>query len=139
MSEQLPNGELEKFLNLAMRSGLLQSAGLAGAFERFQRQPNLLAKSDSIVGGFCEFLTQEGILTRWQCDKLREGRYKGFFLDNLKLLRHVGCVGQCAMYEADDTLQKRRVVLRVYPPTVVPRKDGKPHYEIVDEKESRGE
>ena len=33
-------------------------------------------------------LITAGLLTRWQCDKLLEGKHKGFFLGKYKLLGH---------------------------------------------------
>jgi serine/threonine protein kinase len=60
-------------------------------------------------------LVAAGLLTRWQCDKLLEGRHKGFFLGKYKLLDLLGSGGMSSVYLAEHVLMQRRVAIKVLP------------------------
>ena len=64
-------------------------------------------------------LIDAGLLTKWQCDKLLEGRHKGFFLGKYKLLDHLGTGGMSSVYLAQHTLMRRNVAIKVLPQTRV--------------------
>ena len=58
-----------------------------------------------------EHLIENGIITQWHADKLKNGKYKGFFLDKYKLLGHLGTGGMSSVYlaESKSTSQKRAI------------------------------
>ncbi len=60
-------------------------------------------------------LVEAVLLTRWQCDKLMEGRHKGFFLGKYKLLDHLGTGGMSSVYLAEHVRMQRRVAIKVLP------------------------
>lgn len=60
-------------------------------------------------------LVSAGLITRWQCDKLLEGRHKGFYLGKYKLLGHLGSGGMSNVYLAEHVLMQRRVAIKVLP------------------------
>ena len=60
-------------------------------------------------------LVDAGLLTRWQADRLLEGRYKSFFLGKYKLLGHLGAGGMSQVYLAEHALMHRRVAIKVLP------------------------
>ncbi|HZZ71464.1 MAG TPA: serine/threonine-protein kinase [Pirellulales bacterium] len=60
-------------------------------------------------------LIEAGLLTRWHCDKLLDGKHKGFFLGKYKLLTHLGTGGMSSVYLAENTLINRRVAVKVLP------------------------
>jgi len=60
-------------------------------------------------------LVESGLVTRWQVDRLLEGRYKGFFLEKYKLLGHLGTGGMSSVYLAEHVLMHRRVAIKVLP------------------------
>jgi serine/threonine protein kinase len=60
-------------------------------------------------------LVESRLLTRWQADRLLEGRYKGFFLGKYKLLGHLGTGGMSSVYLAEHALMHRRVAIKVLP------------------------
>lgn len=103
----------EKFLDFVRRSGLvdeqrldgvlseLNVAGISAAGEDFQPIANAL------IG--------QGLLTRWQCDRLAEGRYKGFLLGKYRLLDHLGSGGMSAVYLGEHIHMGRRVAIKVLP------------------------
>ncbi len=64
---------------------------------------------------FATYLVESGRLTQWQCDKLKAGRYKGFFLGKYRLLGYLGSGGMSSVYLADHELMNRRVAIKVLP------------------------
>jgi serine/threonine-protein kinase len=60
-------------------------------------------------------LVEAGLITRWQADRLLEGRHKGFFLGKYKLLGHLGSGGMSSVYLAEHVLMQRRVAIKVLP------------------------
>jgi serine/threonine-protein kinase len=60
-------------------------------------------------------LVRLGLLTRWQADRLLEGRHKGFFLGKYKLLDHLGTGGMSSVFLAEHVLMQRRVAIKVLP------------------------
>lgn len=69
--------EWDNFLGLIVASGLL---GLPQVVDAINESG---ARDVAALG---KHLIATKLLTVWQCNKLRDGRYKGFFLDNYKLL-----------------------------------------------------
>ncbi|MBX9789251.1 MAG: serine/threonine protein kinase [Pirellulales bacterium] len=61
-----------------------------------------------------EFI-RRGLITRWQADKLLEGRYKGFFLNKYKLLSLLGTGGMSSVFLAENVLMQKRVAVKVLP------------------------
>ena len=60
-------------------------------------------------------LVRRGALTKWQADKLLQGRHKGFFIGRYRLLSLLGKGGMSAVYLAEHTLMRRRCAIKVLP------------------------
>lgn len=56
-----------------------------------------------------------GLLTRWQCDNLLDGKHKGFRLGNYRLMRKLGRGGMSTVYLARHALMKREAAIKVLP------------------------
>ena len=67
--------------------------------------PNELAK----------LLQQHELVTRWHCDKLLQGKYRGFFLGKYKLLGHLGTGGMSSVYLAEHTKMHDKRAIKVMP------------------------
>jgi len=101
----------ERFLEMVQKSKLVEHDRLAKALAEIKQG----ASAEEIENSefLAEKLIQAGLLTRWQCDKLLDGRHKGFFLGKYKLLGHLGTGGMSSVYRAHDQLLDRKVALKV--------------------------
>jgi hypothetical protein len=70
------------------------------------------------------------VLTDWQCNKLRQGKWKGFWLDNFCLLTDLDKNDMERTYLAQEWPSGRRVHLVVTPPNIKPWVDGNPIYRV---------
>ena len=61
-------------------------------------------------------LVASGLLTNWQVAKLREGKHKGFFIDDLLLLDFLKSSKQFITHLARDRKRNLLVKVRIYPP-----------------------
>jgi serine/threonine-protein kinase len=104
---------LDRFLVLVERSGLVERDRLADVIGEWRRQAPPGRWDDAHTCG--EHLVQAGLLTTWQCQKLLEGRHRGFYLGNYKLLDHLGSGGMSNVYLAEHVLMQRRVAIKVLP------------------------
>ncbi len=105
--------KVENFLELVRRSSLVDKDRLDRAVDEFKQQNGGEPFTDSEA--LAERFIKAGLLTKWQCDKLLEGRHKGFFLGKYKLLGHLGTGGMSSVYLAEHTLLSRRVAIKVLP------------------------
>jgi serine/threonine-protein kinase len=103
----------DAFIDLLRRSGLVDKARLNGFLLKFKEQNEgvPIANAEAIVVQ----LIEAGLITRWQAEKLLEGRYKGFFLGKYKLLDHLGVGGMSSVYLGEHVLMQRRVAIKVLP------------------------
>ena len=101
------------FIELVNRSKLLSENQVAKAIDlaRTENDGKIPREVDQLV----EFFIAQGLLTRWQCDKLMAKKYKGFFLGNYKLLGHIGTGGMSSVYLAEHTLMRRARAIKVLP------------------------
>jgi serine/threonine protein kinase len=107
----MANMKVDKFLDLVRRSGLIEKEQLNHVLAEMKAEGAPLDDAQSVA----ERLIEVGLLTRWQADKLLEGRHKGFFLGKYKLLGHLGRGGMSSVYLAEHTLMERRVAIKVLP------------------------
>ncbi len=104
---------VDTFLDLVRRSGLVENDQLDDVLLDLKQQADGRDLDD--VDFLAEKLVEADLLTRWQCDKLLEGRHKGFFLGKYKLLGHLGTGGMSSVYLAEHVLMQRRVAIKVLP------------------------
>lgn len=103
---------VEQFLDLVLRSQLVERDRL----QKFLAQlPPEVNKSTLTAEEMAEHLCRAELLTRWQSQKILEGRYKGFFLGKYRLLDHLGTGGMSSVYLAEHVLMQRRVAIKVLP------------------------
>ena len=105
--------KVDNFLDLVRRSELVERERLNRVLLELKKQAGKepITDTDYVAGR----LVDAGLITRWQCNKLVEGRHKGFFLGKYKLLDHLGTGGMSSVYLAEHVLMQRRVAIKVLP------------------------
>lgn len=101
---------LDKFIEVVRRSNLVEKDLLTRALTEIKAAGGLEG-AEAVANA----LIERGLITRWQADKLLEGKHKGFFLGKYKLLGHIGRGGMSSVYLAQHTLMERRVAIKVLP------------------------
>ncbi len=94
-----------EFLAVAEKSKLLHPVALEpyrGAVDRY-------ATADELAAA----MTAEGLLTKFQADHLRQGKWQGFFLGTYKMLEKIGSGGSAVVYLAEHVRLKQRVAIKV--------------------------
>ncbi len=81
----------DEFAKLLASSGIATNHDAASWLELFRTQRRSMGVAKNGVEEFCGFLISEGHVTGWQCEKLKAGKWKGFFFeDRYLLLEQVG-------------------------------------------------
>jgi len=101
----------ESFLAVVKKSGLIEPERLKQLLEEFRAQGISVDQSQAIA----EALTERGLLTKWQADKLLHGKSRGFFLGKYRLLSLLGKGGMSSVYLAEHVLMRRRCAIKVLP------------------------
>jgi serine/threonine-protein kinase len=104
---------IDQFLDLLRRSSLVDKNALQTALHALKKTASAEEFGDTDF--VANHLVEIGMITRWQADKLLEGRHKGFFLGKYKLLDHLGTGGMSSVYLAEHLLMQRRVAIKVLP------------------------
>src|SRR5262245_13372623 len=105
---------IDRFVELVVRSGLATQVQVKELIDQFQAsQPSTEKSADIEAVG--KYLVARECLTEWQCEKLRQGKFKGFYLHNYLFLDHLGKDANFAYYKARDTRDGKLVRLTVTP------------------------
>jgi serine/threonine protein kinase len=101
----------ESFVTVVEKSGLVDPPRLAKALAAFEAaggdRADPIAVSEHLIG--------QNSITRWQAEKLLQGKHKGFFLGKYRLLSLLGRGGMSSVYLAEHTLMRRRCAIKVLP------------------------
>jgi hypothetical protein len=110
---------LDAFLATLNASGLLPNgcAAALGAFRASDLSQGSIAGSAQAFG---DYLVSQGLLTRWQCDRILEGRHIGFFVEQYKIVSFVRCEETHTVYLAEDPATGSRVHVLATPPPCLP-------------------
>jgi len=103
----------DQIFELLEKSGLIAADSLTKALADFETEVGPEGKGDGAK--FLEYLLRVGLVTEWQSEKLQQGRHKGFFLGNYKLLRHLGSGGMSAVFLSEHKHMRQRRAIKVLP------------------------
>ncbi len=81
---------IDQFLVLLAQSKLADETQIDALKRQFRNEYLPASDLPDTVTTFCTFVVGQGVLTPWQCEKLRNGQWKGFFLDTYALLDSIG-------------------------------------------------
>jgi eukaryotic-like serine/threonine-protein kinase len=94
-------------IELLERSGLVPAEEIAAATERLKLREQPTPKDAA------RLLVREGLITRFQAERLLEGRYRGFFIEHFKVLEILGAGGMACLYLAEDMRSGEQFALKV--------------------------
>jgi hypothetical protein len=115
--------KVDRFLLLLNSSGIARCSEILAACADFHTDQY----DESAIDDLCGHLVAKQFLTKWQCEKLRAGKWKGFWLDNYRLLSELKRTEKDRTYLAEEYPSGRRVAIVVTPP---PRQDGQVDYRV---------
>ncbi len=101
----------EAFLGFVKQCGLVEVELLKKSWKEMKEQGVALDTPRQIADEF----VKRNLLTRWQADKLLQGKHKGFFLGKYRLISLLGSGGMSQVYLAEHILMRRRVAIKVLP------------------------
>ncbi|XZE19497.1 serine/threonine protein kinase [Pirellulaceae bacterium SH449] len=103
----------ERIQELLEKSRLAEPQQLAEAFSTIRANHQGTLPDDPVL--VCKELEEMGLITRWQSEKVLQGKYKGFFLGKHKLLGHLGSGGMSSVYLAEHVVMKHKRAIKVLP------------------------
>ncbi len=108
----MPKVTSEEFLKCVEKSRLVETTQLTTFIEKLRQSSNPLPDDPVDIAKHFE---EAKLLTRWHCEKLLQGKYKGFFLGKHKLLGHLGTGGMSTVYLAEHVLMRSKRAIKVLP------------------------
>ena len=107
--------DVDQFLALVLASGLVDQADLREACSDFQAD----RRKASALDALCRHLLSKETLTQWQCEKLRKGKWKGFFLHDYCLMGHLSVADKTSTYLARETGTGKLVAITITAPDLI--------------------
>lgn len=103
------SSEVDQFLARLLASRFLDYDG----FRRASAHVSTGARDAEALDKLCTALIDDGVLTEWQCAKLRQGKFKGFHVDNYCLLSQLETNDVETTFTARDVVKGTIVELAV--------------------------
>ncbi|MCY3005091.1 MAG: serine/threonine-protein kinase [Planctomycetota bacterium] len=103
----------DKVFELIEKSRLVDPVAFAARKEALLTTADAAILEDPVA--VCKSYEDAGLLTRWQSEKILQGKYKGFFLGKHKLLGHIGTGGMSSVYLGEHIVLKHRRAVKVLP------------------------
>jgi hypothetical protein len=105
---------IDAFVATTRRSGLVNEAQLEQLLREWQdSQSKPFGES---LTSFTTFLIGRHVLTAWQVSKLRENKFKGYFLDEFVLIDHLDSGRDSSRYLGRNCSTGQFAIVTVHPP-----------------------
>jgi serine/threonine-protein kinase len=101
----------ESFIAVVQKSGLIEPDRLKRLTEEYKSANGGVRPADA----FADYLVAQNAITKWQSEKLLQGKHKGYFLGKYRLLSLLGKGGMSSVYLAEHMLMRRRCAIKVLP------------------------
>lgn len=106
----------KSFLSLLNRSGIVVEERLKRALKQLAAKQAEKGTGEKVSAELlATHLVDSGLITDWHVEKLRSGKYKGFFLGKFKLLGHLGTGGMSSVYLAEHKISGKKRAIKVLP------------------------
>jgi hypothetical protein len=109
---------VDEFLKLIVDSGLIGADNLRELHQDFESDVLRASPFGNTIAGLTSYLVSKGVLTCWQVDRLRAGRYKGFFYFGFRLLDRLGDSSRGSTYLAEHEATGELVAIEVIPAVI---------------------
>jgi serine/threonine protein kinase len=106
-----PPTTIDELLSLAVKAKLIDAARSSAIRTKLAESGHSITEPRRLV----EMLVKQHILTRFQADQLLQGRAKGFWVKNYKILDQVGIGGMARVFLAEHAIMRRKVALKILP------------------------
>lgn len=113
----MTKASVAEFVELIQKSQVVRTEDLRQALKNLRDQHD--GKIPNSLDVVTNHLVAADVLTKWQCEKLKEGKFRGFFLGKYKLLGLLGSGGMSLVYLGEHTKMHRRVAIKVLPRKLV--------------------
>ncbi len=106
------DSSLKNFLDALRRSQLVADDRLKAILAELRNSSDGQAVA---LESFIRRLVDDGDVTPWHVEKLRNGKYKGFFLGQYRLLKLLGAGGMSTVYLAQHKLSGHQRAIKILP------------------------
>ena len=103
----------DKLVELVQKSQLAEPEVLEKALDAIRSEYGGELPAEPVE--LAKALQKRKVITRWHCEKLLQGKYKGFFLGKHKLLGHIGSGGMSSVYLAEHVMMHDLRAIKVLP------------------------
>lgn len=104
---------VDRLVELVEKSRLAEPEVLEKALDEIRADSGGELPSSAV--DLAKALQKKKVVTRWHCEKLLQGKYKGFFLGKHKLLGHIGSGGMSSVYLAEHMKMHDLRAIKVLP------------------------
>jgi serine/threonine-protein kinase len=103
----------EQFVDLVYKSQLAEADAIDKAVATIKAAHGGQLPEDPVE--VAKDFEKAELVTRWHCEKLLQGKYRGFFLGKHKLLGHLGTGGMSTVYLAEHMVMHHKRAVKVMP------------------------